>query len=429
MSAGLLWLARGPLAVLVLIYQSMALALGQIWANKLRSILTMLGIIIGVASVTAVIAALTGLKKKVLADFETVGTNKIFISPTWPRTGRFKNASWRQLQFKPAQFDDLLKNCPSVQTISRMTWTGAKVRHADKSFDSVGIQGIEPSWHTIENRSVKLGRTFSVIDEAQARAVCLIGPATQQKLALPKDCIGENILLGERRYTVVGVLEPAQQLGIMGGGGEGRGDSNLEVFIPFTTAWRQNRWSMHVVAASKTPELNEEARAEIQFYLHRQLRLKPGEPDTFELEAVQKFLDQFNATSVTITLVAVGIVAISLLVGGVGIMNIMLVSVSERTREIGLRKAVGARASAILLQFLVEAVTLCLLGGLIGLLCGQALTALFASIPATRLDKATVPSWAVLLSFGFAAGTGLIFGMLPAIKASRLDPIEALRHT
>src|SRR4051812_17920149 len=171
MTSALLWLAQRPVALLMLIYQSMALALGQIWTNKLRSILTMLGIIIGVASVTAVIAALTGLKKKVLADFETVGTNKIFISPTWPRTGRFKNASWRQLQFKPAQFDDLLKNCPSVQTISRMTWTGVKVRHADKSFDSVGIQGIEPSWHTIENRSVKLGRTFSVIDEAQARAV------------------------------------------------------------------------------------------------------------------------------------------------------------------------------------------------------------------------------------------------------------------
>ncbi|MGI8905264.1 MAG: ABC transporter permease [Candidatus Sumerlaeaceae bacterium] len=418
------WLTRGPLAVVVLLYQSVALALGQIWTNKLRSILTMLGIIIGVASVTGVIAALTGLKQKVLADFETVGTNKIFIWPDRPETGPYKNASWRQLQFKPRNFDNMLSHCPSVRAFSRTTWNNQRVRHLDKSEESVGIQGIEPAWHSIENRSVKLGRPFSVIDNTQGRAVCLINPQAQQKLALPQDCVGESILIGDRRYTVVGVVEPPQQMSLFGGDQAG-----LEIFIPFNTAWRQNSWNMSVVAASRSPELSEEARAEIRFYLRNERRIKPGEPEPFRLEAIQKFLEQFNQTAVTITLVAVGIVGISLIVGGVGIMNIMLVSVSERTREIGLRKAVGARSSAILLQFLVEAITLCLLGGFIGVLGGQALAALVASIPGARLDKATVPGWAVFLAFGFAAGTGLIFGMLPAIKASRLDPIEALRHT
>src|SRR5204863_6928994 len=148
----------------------------------------------------------------------------------------------------------------------------------------------------------------------------------------------------------------------------------------------------------------------------------------FRVEVVEKFLEEFNKVAVTITIVATGIVGISLLVGGVGIMNIMLVSVSERTREIGLRKAVGARPAAILLQFLVEAVMLCLMGGLVGLLFGSLLTKGIASIPAAMLSKASIPGWAIALSFGFSALVGLVFGMFPAVKAARLDPIDALRH-
>jgi putative ABC transport system permease protein len=156
--------------------------------------------------------------------------------------------------------------------------------------------------------------------------------------------------------------------------------------------------------------------------------LKVDEENTFRIESVEQFVQQFNSVATAITMVAGGIVGISLLVGGVGIMNIMLVSVSERTREIGLRKAVGARPSAILLQFLIEAVMLCLMGGLTGLLAGQGLTTAMASIPEAKLEQAYIPAWAVALSFGFSAAVGLIFGMFPAIKAARLDPIEALRH-
>ena len=185
---------------------------------------------------------------------------------------------------------------------------------------------------------------------------------------------------------------------------------------------------MYAIAASRTPELSEEAQAELRFFLRRKRQLKPGEPDTFGVQAIQKFLEQFEQLAAMVTLVAGGIVGISLLVGGVGIMNIMLVSVSERTREIGLRKAVGARPSAILLQFLVEAVMLCLIGGLIGLLCGQLITVGLGAIPQAKLERAYIPIWAIGLSFGFSALVGVVFGMFPAIKAARLDPIEALRH-
>ncbi|MBX7244223.1 MAG: ABC transporter permease [Candidatus Sumerlaeaceae bacterium] len=406
-----------------LLYQSIAQALAHIWANKVRSLLTMVGIIIGVASVTGVIAAMTGLKKKVLADFETVGTNKIFINVERPRTGPKKNLPWRSLRFRPEQFDDLLRHCPSVKTFTRTMWLQDKVRYGDRMEENVNMSAIEPAWHEIENRSVIEGRQFTVVDMESARAVCLINPTTRTKLQMPKDCVGQSITIGDRRYTVVGVIEPAVALGLFGSS-----EAGMEVLIPFSTGQRKNPWNMSVTAAARSPEVAEEARAELAFYLRKLRHIQPGEPDTFRLDMVQKFIDTFNQTAATMTLVAVGIVGISLLVGGVGIMNIMLVSVSERTREIGLRKAVGARPAAILFQFLVEAVTLCFVGGMVGVMGGYGIARLIAGIPGARLDKAEVPLWAVGLSFGFAAAVGLIFGMFPAIKAARLDPIDALRH-
>jgi putative ABC transport system permease protein len=220
----------------------------------------------------------------------------------------------------------------------------------------------------------------------------------------------------------VGVVETRAESSMFG-----NGRSDAEVFIPFNTAFTLDDGFV-VVAASRSPEVSDEARAEITFYMRHRRHLRPDQPDNFRIEVVQKFVDQFKSVASAITLVAGGIVGISLLVGGVGIMNIMLVSVSERTREIGLRKAVGARPSAILLQFLIEALVLCLLGGLVGILGGEGITTILKSIPQAKLEKANIPGWAVALSFGFSAMVGLVFGMFPAIKAARLDPIEALRH-
>jgi putative ABC transport system permease protein len=416
-------LLRMPMALLVIMYQSMSLALVQMWNNKVRSLLTTLGIIIGVASVTGVIAAMTGLKKKVLTDFESIGTNKVFVSPDIPETGPKRSRSWEAVRFRPDEFNDLLRHCPSVKTFYRACGQNMKVRHADRVEKNVPLGGIEPAWHEIENRSVILGRPFSLIDEKQGRAVCLINPYTREKLRMELDCVGESIIVGDRRFVVVGVVEPPTQRSLFSDGRQ-----QMEVFVPFTTAWRMGRQNMSVAAAARSPDLSEDARAEMTFYLRQKRHLKPDEPNTFRLFVVQQFIDRFNQIAVSMTLVAAGIVGISLIVGGVGIMNIMLVSVSERTREIGLRKAVGARPATILLQFLVEAVTLCLAGGGVGLLGGRAIATIIAAIPGAKLDRAEVPGWAVLLAFGFSAAVGLIFGMFPAVKAARLDPIEALRH-
>jgi len=419
---------RTPFQFGVLLYQSMVLAVAQIWANKLRSILTTIGIVIGVASVTCVIAALTGLKDNVLSEFESFGTNKVFVFPRRPQTGPMRNAPFYQIRFRPELFDQMLAQSPSVKHFTRITQIVSTVIYDQARDENVSIIGIEPAWHDIERRFVTMGRPFSLIDNERARPVCLINEKLQTRLGLPRECTGEFLIIDGRRFLIVGVIEPSRQGSMI------RDDaSDAEVFVPFSTAWRAAQRGpffpfMYVTATAKSTEVAPEARAEIAHYLRKKRKIGYGEQDTFAVEVIDQFVQQFNALAGAITIVAGGIVGISLIVGGVGIMNIMLVSVSERTREIGLRKAVGAKPSAILMQFLVEAVALCFIGGLVGLLFGQLLTMGIASIPGAKLEKAAIPTWAVLLSFGFAAMVGLVFGMFPAIKASRLDPIEALRH-
>jgi putative ABC transport system permease protein len=418
-------LIRAPLVFFRLFYQSVYLSLGQIWANKTRSILTTLGIVIGVASVTAVIAALSGLKAKILTQVETLGSNTIFIQPKRPDSGPLQHAPWWTVRFLPEHFDGLLEHCPSVERFGRQTWVGQyTVSHRERSVENVMVRGIEPDSQKIESRPVTIGRPLSVIDEMQVRQVCLIDPKLRNDLRLDRDCVGQPILIGYHTFYIIGVVE-ARPESLFGGGNQ----ETSEIFIPFKTSFKLRQYLyIGVLAASKSAEVSEDARAEISFFLRRTRNIKPGEPDTFEVQSLKNILDIFNKIAIIVTMVAGGIVGISLLVGGVGIMNIMLVSVSERTREIGLRKAVGAKKTAILTQFLIESVVLCFVGGLVGVGFGQLLTMGIASIPKVEMDMAYIPWWAIAISFGFAGSVGIFFGMFPAVKAARLDPIEALRH-
>ena len=286
----------------------------------------------------------------------------------------------------------------------------------------VTVTGIEAAYHDIQNRPVILGRKFSVIDNMQKHQVCLIDPKLQSELRLDRDCIGQSIRIGHQMFVIAGVIERRPEMNI----GQDAEDY-YEVFIPFRTLYKLGEPGIWAFAASKSTEITEEAQAEMKFFLRGTRGIRPNEPDTFRIESVKSHLDMFNDIALMVTLVAGGVVGISLLVGGVGIMNIMLVSVSERTREIGLRKAVGAKNSAILTQFLIEAVVLCFFGGLVGLGLGQCLTLIISGLN-PLLDKTYIPVWAVGLAFGFAGSVGIFFGLFPAVKAARLDPIEALRH-
>ncbi|MEZ6212299.1 MAG: ABC transporter permease [Phycisphaerales bacterium] len=412
------------MTVLRVIFQTVLMALSQVWANKLRSFLTALGIIIGVAAVTAVIAGLNGMKQFVLDEFSTFGAKMVFVDGERPESMRGK-VSWRDVQLDLTEVRAIADNCEAIERITPIWWGGYPVRSGDVIREGVPAMGIWPQWHEIENRYVIRGRPFSTIDEDEGRQVCLINEQAIVELELDRDPVGDIIYISDRRFEIVGIVETKDLSAMFGGN-----DTRTEVFVPFSVARRLNPfgWINYALAQLRSPEEADEVVPQIRHVLRTMRGLQPEDEDTFSIGVAQQFIDQFKKIASVLTAVAGGIVGISLLVGGVGIMNIMLVSVSERTREIGLRKAVGARPAVILLQFLTEAVTLCLVGGYIGLVMGQALALLINQAMPEGFPPAVIPTWAVVLAFGFSTAVGLIFGMWPAIKASRLDPIEALRH-
>ncbi len=404
--------------------QAIKLAMSQIWANRKRSLLTALGIIVGVASTTSVIAALSGLKANVLTEFESFGANRLYVFPDRPDDKPRSMYPRDKIRIKPWEVREIQASCPSLRAITPITEFGVSVASDEKELEGITVVGMWPDWHEAENRRVIAGRMFNTIDERSARQVCLLNEAAIDELRLPAEAVGSHILLDGRRFLVVGIVETLQSR-MFGDGGNA-----AEIFIPFALAMKLQSSDIfiRITALATRTEVSEEARSEITQTMRRIRGIHPGDSDTFQVVAIDQYIQQFKAMAAGITAIAGGIVGISLLVGGIGIMNIMLVSVSERTREIGLRKAVGATPGAIMMQFLLEAMALCLAGGLVGVLIGKLLAIGMTLIPGASLQHADVPLWAVLLSFAFSAVVGLGFGFFPALKAARLDPIEALRH-
>ncbi|USN98444.1 MAG: ABC transporter permease [Phycisphaeraceae bacterium] len=411
-------------------FQTVMLALGQVWANKVRSILTALGIIIGTGSVIAVVGGLVGMKNFVLGEFETIGARKMWVWGEVPDS-KETTISWDDVRMTPYEANLILENAPSVDTLSPICGTSEEISYGQETKRGVRVRGIWPAWHEIEDRGVIYGRPMSKIDVEERRQVCLINEAAIEELNLNRDPTGDFLLVGNRRFLIIGVLE-TKEASVMFGGGEARS----ELYIPFETSKMMNPYTFTYFVIQldeptddrKMDDIAADARAEVRFILRTHRNLEGDDEDTFGIEVMANHIEQFMQVASVIGIIATAVVSISLLVGGIGIMNIMLVSVSERTREIGLRKAVGARPLVVLIQFLVEAVILCLVGGMIGLSVGFGLVMALKYVPNMQLDQATVPSWAVTLSLGFSAAVGVIFGMLPAIKAARLNPIDALRH-
>ncbi len=404
--------------------QAIYLALSQIWANKLRSILTTLGIIFGVWAVTTVVAAISGVTTMVLDEFESLGGSKMFIFPDRPDDAPRNKYPWSMIRLKPEELDALASHCPSVIGITPQTTLGAAIQHDERQRDGVSVTGIWPDWHDIERRTTLIGRPFARIDEDNARQVCLVNEDAIGELGLDTDPTGEHILINTRRFLIVGVVENKQESMF------DQDTTGTEVFIPFATAVKLQspEFFFMIIMKLKGPEVVEEAKAEAKFVLRQARKLGPDDPNTFEIYAADEFIEGIQKVAGIMTVGGACVVAVSLLVGGIGIMNIMLVSVSERTREIGLRKAVGATPAAVLMQFLLEAIPLCVAGGLVGIAAGEATSFALSVIPGIGLSQAAVPWWAIVMSFSFCAVIGVLFGMFPAIKAARLDPIEALRH-
>ncbi|MCU0689211.1 MAG: ABC transporter permease [Phycisphaerales bacterium] len=411
--------------IIRLLLQTVVLAFTQLWSNKFRALLTMLGIMIGVGAVIATVAATQGLKNYVLKEFDTFGARKVWMDGTIPPRMRGR-VSWTQYDLRLSEIQFIKDNATTIDAITPMHFVGATVRNDEQNRQNVTATGIWPDWHEIEKRTVIKGRPLIKSDIDEIRSVCLVNDKAIAELNLDVDPTNDYIFVNDRRFLIVGVLETKAVAQGFPGGGEAR----TELFIPYSTAiaMQPRDTANFALAQLKDVSVADEAKAEIGSILRRLRKLGGEDENTFQVETVQSIIDQINRLGTGLTIAAAGLMCISLLVGGIGIMNIMLVSVSERTREIGLRKAVGARPMIILMQFLVEAVVLCLIGGLIGMAAGIGLVRAVGAIPNSPLIDAQVPWWAIAIGIGFSAMVGIVFGMFPAIKAARLDPIVALRH-
>jgi putative ABC transport system permease protein len=403
-----------------MIWDNLLIALQAIRANKMRSLLTMLGIIIGVAAVIAVVSIVQGLNHVIATQFEGVGVTYIMVFPR--QDLQDPDLAGREVTLT---YDDglaIMERATGLKYFNPIFFRG-EVTLSGSRRHPTGLLGVGPFHQEVSNHWVDRGRFFSDLDIQRAARVCMIGQEVIDELELPEPILGTDLIVGSSSFTIVGIMEYQ---------GEMLGQNQDDfVLIPITTArdiygieaFKQLRLDFQ----AESPETVDMAKDQIREVLRARHRLPEGMKNDFQVLLQEELLETTGAILGTITSVVGGVVSIALLVGGIGIMNIMLVSVTERTREIGVRKAVGARKSDILVQFLIEAVTISLVGGLIGVLAGWGLGILGAkAIPG--FPPAHVPLWAIALAFGFAALVGVFFGTYPAAKASTLDPIEALRH-
>jgi putative ABC transport system permease protein len=400
--------------------ENFRIAFSAIYANKMRSILTTLGIIIGVAAVIAVVSIVQGLQASFNAQFANVGTTYVMVFPKPPEHGA---ASAHQVRLTWDDGKAIRDQLPGVRIITPVLNGSERVKYRDRTHRPGFIVGVNEDYPEVNNHTVDRGRFISKIDLEHRRKVAVVGQKVADELNLGNDPIGKEIYIGDTPAMVIGVMEErGQALGF---------DQDDGVFVPFDSAlslFGRNAGDQVQLRIQATGnDTVDEVRDGIKRLLRQRHHIVTGEPDDFQVIVQDELLNTVNEFLGKVTAVVGGVVSIALLVGGIGIMNIMLVSVTERTREIGVRKAVGARRQDILVQFLIEAVTLSLVGGGLGLLLGYGLGALVAALLPGDFP-AYVPLWAVLVAFGFSAMVGIFFGIYPAGKASRLDPIDALRY-
>lgn len=403
---------------MMLIFANMWNAFEQLIAHKMRSLLTMLGIVIAVTSTIIVVSIVQGFTTYVSNIIQGQGTNAMFIFPNRPegRSGRMLG----RIELDQRDLNAISRECSSVLRLSPLLIQSVQLQYQGVEFP-VQMEAGSPEYHIIRNFPVDKGRPLAQADLINGQQVCLVGREILKKLNMDEDIVGSSVFLSGRRFHVIGILKGK-------GSFFGQSMDNL-VLAPFSTALKmfpQSRRRFIITAQARSAKDVPEARAQITSLLRRRHGLKPQQPNDFQIQTQDEFLEVFNNMSRVATAVLAGIVGISLLVGGIGIMNVMLVSVTERTREIGLRKAVGARRRDIMVQFLTEAMVLSLVGGGLGIVLGYAISAL-ASLHPQMIDV-VVPFWVVALGFGISAGAGVVFGLVPAIKAALLNPIDALRH-
>ena len=404
--------------------ESALMALDTLRANKLRSALTILGVSVGVVTVIFMVSIIQGLNKAFAEQIESLGSNTIFIAKFEPSFGRPPGPE--EIHRKDLTIEDadaLRREAPSVVGVSPVhRMIAATVRYQDKQTDTPVLFGVTPYYEFTHSQYVANGRFISDVDMQDRSNVCVLGVDMLRALFPYEDPIDKEVRIGGNPYRVIGVMEPLGNFF-----GQSRDNS---IFVPLTTF---NKYYPDppfpefvffiIVRPQSRAEVNS-AIDEITDILRRRRRVPPGAPNNFGISSQDSLLDVYNQLTGATAVVLTSISFVALMIGGIGVMNIMLVSVTERTKEIGIRKAVGATRLNILSQFLIEAVVLTAIGGVAGLIVGEIASLLmnkYSPLPAY------VPMWAIGVGVGISAAVGIVFGLWPAWKAARLDPIEALR--
>jgi len=403
----------------MLIREIVWVALGAIRANLLRSFLTTLGIIIGVSAVIAMVALGEGAQRNVEDRISRMGTNVLTIRADQRRFGGVSTAATEDLEVADAEA--LRNESGGLLTISPEISSRVQLSYLRWNSNNQ-VRGVWPEYFGMYNLNVEHGEIFDQGHVQGRRRVAMLGYAVPEALGTPAALlVGKTIQIRGQPFEVVGILEEK------GDAGFNRPDE--EVFVPTSTAQYRvfgGRSQLSSISAQvSSPEAMDQAYGEIDRILRREHRIRPGEEVDFQIRNSSDLVETFNATAQTFTLLLAGIAGISLLVGGIGIMNIMLVSVTERTREIGVRKALGATRKAILFQFLIEALVLCLMGGVLGV--GAGLGGAGVLTRTQGWDTVVSPN-IVIAAVLFSAAIGLFFGIWPAQRAAKLDPIDALRY-
>lgn len=397
---------------------SISTALRAIMANKLRSFLTMLGVVIGVGSVIAMIGIGEGTKKKSLDQIQVMGTNMLTVMPNW-RRGNVVGGPNDIPTLKEEDVPQLKRDVPLIAFVTGTV--GARITAKYKAINyGTQVTGGEPQIAVIRNATKMLqGKWYTMEDEATANRVCVLGYLAYQELFGADTAVGATIKIKNQNFDVIGVVAYK--------GGSGNWNPDDQIYIPLQTAKTRllGRANLdQIMIQGSNTELLPITQTMVEDSLAKKRRNAGGEP-LFRVMNQGDWIAQMQAQTQLLSVLLAGIASISLLVGGIGIMNIMLVSVTERTREIGLRKALGAKRESILGQFLLESVVMCSVGGVLGIIFGMGavvmISGLFKVPPVVNRD-------AILMAFGFSASIGLFFGLYPAMRASRLEPIEALRY-
>jgi putative ABC transport system permease protein len=409
------------------IWESVRLAFDAIWAHKLRSGLTTLGIMIGVLTVIGMLALIDGFNKMIAKQLSSLGTTTLYVQKEglvmshddWLKTRGRKN-----LTIEDAY--SIRDNCPSVLRVAPILDNMANVKYQKQEVMGTEVNGTTPEYQFIADYEIVDGRPLSNVDMVHSRQVAILGSTVVDKLFGQQDPLGKEVIINGNRFEVIGLL--GKKGSFLGN------DQDNMLIIPISTFQKvftgqiRNRGRSGSVTIAVQPldvAHIETAKDEVTELLRRRRKVPPSKQDDFGIVTADQLMGIFKKITAGVFGLMIGVTLLSLLVGGIGIMNIMLVSVSERIKEIGIRKAIGARKKDIMRQFIIEAVSLSLVGGVTGMILGFILAGLVSLV--IKLP-ATVSWWSVLLGFGFSAAVGIFFGWYPAQRAADLDPIEALRY-